>query len=240
MRKIMMLGTLVLTLGGCAAVQTAVSHRNLDVQSRMSATIFLDPIPASERKVLVQVRNTSDKPDLDLTGPITQAIAAKGYAVVDDPSLTHYVLQVNVLQCGEMSPSAAEQAFRNGYGSTLGGALGGAAVGGLASGTKGAVVGAVVGGVGSAITDAAVKNVTYTVITDVQISEISAKAMTERTNQKLTQGTAGTRDVSGEEISNWKRYQTRVLSTANQVNLDFADAVPQLQSGIARSIVGTF
>lgn len=241
MRKLFVVGMVALALGGCAAVQTAVSHRNLDVQSKMSATIFLDPISNGDRKILVQVRNTSDKPELDLRGPITQAIAAKGYTIVDDPSQTHSVLQVNVLQCGEMSPSAAEQAFHNGYGAGLAGAVAGGVAGGFATGSgKGAVAGAIVGGLGEAIADAAVKNVTFTVITDVQISEISAKAMMERTNQRLVQGTSGTREVTGEELSNWKRYQTRVLSTANQANLEFADALPELQNGIARSIAGIF
>ena len=221
MQRIFVVGALALALGGCAAAQTAISHRNLDVQSKMSATIFLDPIPPTEKRVFVQVRNTSDKPDLDLTLPITHAVAARGYTLVQDPSQTHYLLQVNVLQCGAISPSAAEQAFRGGYGSTYGGTLAGGAVGALASGSgTGTVVGAVVGGVGSAVADAAVKNVTYTVITDVQVSEITAR--------------------STSDTSTWKRYQTRVMSTANQVNLDFADALPELKVGISHSIAGIF
>ena len=40
-------------LSGCAATQVAISKRNLDVQTKMSATIFLDPVKESRRTVFV-------------------------------------------------------------------------------------------------------------------------------------------------------------------------------------------
>jgi len=36
------------------------------------------------------------------------------------------------------------------------------------------------------------------------------------------------------------RYRTRVLSTANKVNLDFAEAQPVLEEEISRAISGIF
>ncbi|WP_184226154.1 complement resistance protein TraT [Paraburkholderia youngii] len=35
-------------------------------------------------------------------------------------------------------------------------------------------------------------------------------------------------------------YQTRILSVANKVNLDFAEAAPPLRSGLVRVIAGPF
>ena len=55
-----------LALSGCAATSTAVAKRNLDVQTKMSDTIFLDPVTPDERTVYVDVRNTSDQPGLDI------------------------------------------------------------------------------------------------------------------------------------------------------------------------------
>lgn len=226
---------------GCAAVQTAISKSDLDVQNKMTDTIFLDPVSQSQKTVYVQVKNSSDKSDLDLSAPITSDIEANGFTVVTDLAQAHYILQVNVLQVGKMDPSAAEQAYLGGYGSALGTTAAGATVGALASSSwMGAGIGGLVGGAVATVADAAVKDVTYTIITDVQVSERSAVAVRERTNQHLQQGRSGTRDITTDETSDWKRYQTRVMSTANQVNLSLEEALPQLKAGTARSIAGIF
>ena len=57
-------------LSGCAAVQTAISKSDLDVQNKMTDTIFLDPVSQSKKTVYVQVKNSSDKPDIDLNHPL--------------------------------------------------------------------------------------------------------------------------------------------------------------------------
>ena len=48
-----------LALSGCGAMSTAVKKRNLDVKTQMSETIWLEP--SSEKTVYLQIRNTSDK-----------------------------------------------------------------------------------------------------------------------------------------------------------------------------------
>lgn len=232
---------LPIAVQGCAAVQTAVSHADLDVQTRMSATIFLDPAGPGKRVAFVDVRNTSEYPAFDLATPIKQAIAAKGYSIVDDPEQAHYVLQANVLLVGKVDPSAAEQAFAGGYGSIGGASLFGTGAGALATQSPGgALAGGLIGAAIATVADAAVKNVTYSIITDLQVSERSKVAVKEVTSQNLVQGTAGKRLVTAEETTEWKRYQTRIMSTANQVNLDLEDALPPLQSGMIRSIAGIF
>ena len=40
--------------------------------------------------------------------------------------------------------------------------------------------------------------------------------------------------------SEWKTYQTRIISTANQVNLEFEEAREALSQGLANSIGGLF
>jgi Enterobacterial TraT complement resistance protein len=84
--------------------------------------------------------------------------------------------------------------------------------------------------------------VTYSIITDVQVSErAGAEVMvTERMSQDLAQGSGGRRILSTSEVHDWKRYQTRVMSSANQVNLDFEDAAPELVAGLTRAIAGIF
>lgn len=77
----------------------------------MSSTIFLNPVTLGKKVILIQAKNTSDQLDFDLEPSLKQAIAAKGYQVVDDPNKAYYILQANVLQVAEADPSAAEQAL---------------------------------------------------------------------------------------------------------------------------------
>lgn len=231
----------LLGLASCAATNTAISKRNLDVQTRMSATIFLDPVSPDKRVVLVQVRNTSDKPDFDFESIIKNVVASKGYRLTENPDDANYILQANILQVGKADPSAADKAIASGYGGTADGFVAGAlaanALGGgnntnLGVGLLGALIGSVA--------NAAVKDVTYTIITDIQISERarSGVEVNEANSAQLVQGTSGSRIVTSNETTDWKRYQTRIISSANKVNLKFDEASPKLVEGLARSISG--
>lgn len=226
-------------LSGCAATSVAISKRNLDVQTKMSNSIFLDPVAKSKRTVFVQVRNTTDKPGLSIENDLRSAIAAKGYAIQDDPDRAYYVLQVNLLQAGKADPAAAQQALANGFGGAVTGVLIAASAGGD---SRGGALGAVVGGIVETVSGALVKDVTYSVITDIQLSErrFGAGKATVMTNNTLQQGIGGTTTVSHSRTSDKARYQTRVLSMANKVNLEFEEAQPSLISGLATSISGIF
>jgi hypothetical protein len=76
----------------------------------------------------------------------------------------------------------------------------------------------------------------------VQISERAGEGVmvTERMTQDLTQGRSGRRILSSTEMHDWKRYQTRVMSSANRVNLNFEEAAPELEAGLTRAIAGIF
>ena len=121
----LILAAFVVALTGCAAVHTSIAKRNLDVQTRMSDAVFLDPVSPDKRTVFVQVRNTSDKPNFDLEGPIRSAISAKGYQVIDDPDAAHFKLQAQILSVSKASVTAAEAALNGGYGAPLAGMVAG-------------------------------------------------------------------------------------------------------------------
>jgi hypothetical protein len=233
----------LLALAGCAATTTAIGKRTLDVQTKTTSTIFLEPVAAPARTVLVEVRNSSDRPQLDITPAVRAALAERGYRLVDDPQDAHFLLQANVLQVGRTSAAAAEGAFAKGFGSALVGGAAGAGIGRVASDqTEAMIAGAVAGAAASAVADSFVQDVTYSIITDVQVSERAGEGVmvTERMTQDLAQGSGGRRILSTTEVHDWKRYQTRVMSSANQVNLDFEDAAPELVAGLTRAIAGIF
>jgi hypothetical protein len=234
---------------GCAATHTTVAKRNLDVQTKMSDTIFLDPVTEDERTVYVEMRNTSDKPDFDIAPQIKTALAARGYRVVSDPRRARFILQGNVLQAGRSSESAAEQAYNGGFGSSLfGGAAGGAVGYGLGRAGIGVndalaiVGGALIGSAISSVADAYVQDTTYTIVTDLQVSEKAPNGVVVSQSEQanLAQGSSGTMSQSSSTTTDMKRHRTRIVSTAEKVNLDWPQAAPDLVAGMSRSIAGIF
>ena len=202
-------------LGGCAATQVAISKRKLDVQTKMSRSIFLDPVSPANQTIYLQVRNTTDKSDFNIRPQLAERLRAKGYRIVRNLKNAHYMLQVEVLRVSQVAPSAAEKALNGGYGSMIGAAgfgVGAAALAG--AGGRGLLGAGLLGAAVSTVADAAVKDVMYTGITDVRVS-VRAK-------------------------HKWVRHTTRIMSTAEKVNLKFALAKPYLEAGLAKSISGIF
>jgi hypothetical protein len=83
-----------------------------------------------------------------------------------------------------------------------------------------------------------VKDVTHSIITDIRVPERTDVPVTQMPESKLPQGTGSEIAQSGESAINGKKYQTRVVSTANRVNLKFEQALPALEQQLARSIAG--
>ncbi|MGL4511251.1 complement resistance protein TraT, partial [Cetobacterium sp.] len=48
-------------LTGCSSVNTIVKKRNLEVQTQMSETIWLNPEYVGDKTIFVQVKNTTPK-----------------------------------------------------------------------------------------------------------------------------------------------------------------------------------
>lgn len=227
-------------ISGCAATSVSLAKKDLDVQTKMSDTIFLDPVSPDKKTIYIQVRNTSDKQNFDIETSIKSAIEAKGYKVIQDPDAAHFHLLANVLSVAKASPTAAESALNNGYGGEV---VAGAVAGGLATESyKGAAVGGILAAGVSVVANSLVKDVTFMAVTDIQLAE-KAKAgviVRQDNRQDIKQGIGGgSRQVSS-EVSDRKKFRTRIVSTANKVNLEYAEAAPQLTAGLTRSITGLF
>ncbi|WP_371188003.1 complement resistance protein TraT [Thalassotalea maritima] len=227
--------TVVLLLSGCAALHTSIDKNELDVQTHMSASIMLTPVSSEQRTVFLQLKNTSDK-QFDYYGPVRDAIIKKGYRVVDDPELAHYWLQANILQVNRQDLRELEGHVNHAYNA----AIEGAEFGSLFGDGDGETAAMIVGGLLGVVIDALVSDVVYVMITDLQVSEkVSSDVTIEESNQtQIQQGTSGDVEQSSVEISERRKYQTRVTSTANQVNLTFEEAQQQLLQGLVRSVSG--
>jgi hypothetical protein len=230
---------------GCAAVHTSIAKKDLDVQTKMSDTVFLDPVGPDKKTIFVQIRNTSDR-SFDIEGAIVSALVARGYRVTQDPDTAHFRLLGNVLSVAKASPTAAEAALASGYGGVFAGSATGAAVGSVTHGWTGAAVGGAVGGILGGLTEtvanAAVKDVTYMIVTDIEITEKARPGVIVRqdSQQDASQGVGGRRTQTSSEVMDVKKYRTRIVSTANKANLDYEEAGPQLTQGLIRSVSGLF
>jgi hypothetical protein len=235
------LSTLAAVLCSCAATQTALEHGSLQVSTKQSETIFLDPVSNAQKTVYVSVKNTSDE-EIDIAPQLKTALSSHGYKVINNPNSAHYLLQANVLKVGKMSVAASQSALGGGYGSAIAGAVAGTAAGSLTASSTGMIAGGLAGGVIGMAADSLVKDVNYTMITDVQISERVGKGIkvNEQFQSHLKNGSATVTSQTSSRDSQYQRYRTRVVSNADKVNLKFSDARVSLEQGLVKVISGIF
>lgn len=239
--RLIMITAIASLIISCAATRVALEHKNLEAQTKMSNTIFLDPVPLSQKSIYVSVRNTTDKA-LIITPQLKKTLLKRGYHIERNPRRAHYLLQANILKVGKMSQSAAFSTLGNGYGSTIAGVATGAATGALMGSGETALAGGIVGGLVSMAADSLIKDVNFVIITDIQISERakSSVKIKQTSNSQVTNGSNVVVTQSSSGRSPYHRYRTRVLSTADKVNLHFAEARPALERGLVRVIAGIF
>ena len=226
-----------LYMSGCGAASTAIEKRNLEVQTKMSDSVFLEPVSPDKQIVYVRVRNTTDK-DIEVEQQIKDAFTARGFKVVNNPDEAYFMIQANVLQIGKIDGTDKDSALKSGFGGGLLGAGASMATGGSGNNIGiGAAIGAVVG----LVADTMVKDIYYSMVTDVEIRQ--RPALDERISQNeqnySEQGTTSSisQNVNTSNVQ-WKIYRTRVMSTANQINLEFPEAQAELTRGLTKSLSG--
>jgi len=86
----------LLPLSGCMALHTSVAKGKLDVQTRMSETVYLDPVEPEFRTIFIDIRQTATEYKLPLADDVRALLLSRGYQLVDSPQQAQYWLQVNV------------------------------------------------------------------------------------------------------------------------------------------------
>ena len=237
MKKIILLAltTLVLAFSGCAAVDTAVKKRNLETQTKMSETIWLNPQFVGDRSIYVQVKNTSTS-NIALEQDIKNVLIGKGYKIVNTPNNANYWLQVNLLNVSKMDLKESEAALNG-----LTGAGIGATIGAYNTGSANTAIGwGIAGGIAGIVADAMVSDNFYTMVTDILVSERTPYKVAHEAVNATTQGTRGVNMTQSANTTNMNKYQTGVVSTANQVNLKLQEAEPQLKAELLKVISNIF
>jgi hypothetical protein len=209
-----------------------------------SNTFFLPP--SAEKSIFVQARNSSDNQGMSLTD-LASRLTAKGYVIVQDPDVAHYVVLANIVYCNITKPEMPVEAMvASGYGSGLGSSV----MGGLSSltsvasmaGPQGAVVGAAasmglsaIQGIGSAVGSlfsgpskpTMPDDVNYACVADLQVSEQGAIPSVQPADNL---GLATQPGI----------FQMRLGADVHQKKLDEAEATPLLQQKLSAAVAGNF
>lgn len=220
---------------GCSSLDTVIRKRNLSTQTKLSETIWLNPETSNEKTIFVQIKNTSTN-NIQIEDQIKATLINKGYKITNNPKLANYWLQGNILNLEKMNKNQTDAAFN-----ALAGAGIGATLGAYNTGSLNSAIGlGVVGGVTSVVANALIEDTYYTMITDILISEKSSTKVKISSINALTQGTRGVNAVTKNSVTNMNKYQTRVISAANKVNLHFQEAEPQLKNELVKVISNIF
>ncbi|QHJ12349.1 Lipoprotein YlpA [Paraglaciecola mesophila] len=240
--KIAFVGFAILALSSCAAVHTSIAKKDLDVQTKLSTSIFVDAVPPEKRKVYLEVRSAVMEFDRNaFRQALNEQIAGSGngYSFVDSPDDAQYTMSVFVRNLEKASPSAAENYLSSGFQGVAAGSAIGYATGGS---YRGAAAAGLIGGLASTAANAFVKDVTYLLVADIQIRERAKKGVIVRrdskVNTKISDDGATTQTYS--EATNQKEYRTRVVTTANKANLELEEAQPLMFEKTAYAMASFF
>ncbi|PJD93804.1 MAG: conjugal transfer protein TraT [Legionella sp.] len=237
--KASLLSASITLITACAATQTIIEHRSLETETNFKP-IFLAPVSAKEKSIYISIENTTDQ-DIDINQKLKSAFREKGYVVYKNPVNAHYLLDAKVMKLGKISKSEETTAL-GGFGSALGGGVAGVAIGSLTKNSTAMIAGGLTGGLAGMAADALIKDVKYTMVTEIQISEHVGKGITvsEEHRASLIQGTNSRLKQVSSRQGQYERYQTRIISKAEKVNLSFKDAKPVLEAGLVKALVGFF
>jgi len=243
-----MLTTLFL-LGGCAATTVALSKKDLDVQANTSTAIFVDPVAKNDRTVYLDVRSGVSEFDRRAFSQfVKQQFAANdsGYRIVDDPDQARFQMLAYVLNLEKASPSAAQAALQQGYygaGERMAGVGVGAVIGANSGHTwQGGVLGGVAASGATVVANALVKDVTYMLVCDISIREKAGAGVLVRKDTQIDMRVSdtGSSQQRVSQVSDKKEYRTRIVTTANKVNLKLEEAQTPMFDKTAYAMAGFF
>ncbi|MCT4552582.1 MAG: complement resistance protein TraT [Alphaproteobacteria bacterium] len=211
-KRYAVLGIAVLGLASCSAIGAGVSSNELETSTKVSRTIWLDPIADADKVIYVNVRNTSDNADFnDLERFVRANLMSKGFLLTNDPKAATYVFQVNVRQ--------AVLRDNKGRDSLSESAIQGAAIGGLTSSATGGsnsnsamATGILAGAALGLLADSSYEDSTYYVNADFRIVE-------NKVNRSHT---------------------SSMSMSAHKINISLPEAVMTIKQKFAQSLSGMF
>ncbi len=233
----MVFGFLVASLSSCSTVATGIEHAHLEVQAKMSNTIFLNPVRPDQKTIFVEFRNTSQVPMPDLKQMIIARLKQKGYKVIEDPYKAEFWLQGNVLYMGKESKHMTLAGMlAGGYGGALTGLAIGSGYGKVGAVGAGSLIGSAVG----ALAGAAIHVDTYIGVVDIQIKQRINGTIQKQVNSNMQNGIGTKVKTNYKTTTQYQAFRTRIGVEATQTNMNLKKAVPIIEDKLAREISGLF
>ncbi|MEO1783475.1 complement resistance protein TraT [Thermodesulfobium sp. 4217-1] len=226
---------LLLTAFGFAGIANAdssgLTSGKIALSTKMSSSIFLQPVSPDKKIVYVSARNTSSATGLDFRKELVTELTNEGYQITDNPDDANFMLMSNVLYIGkETKDYTATGALAGGFGGALIGS---------AFNSGGSYTGTIAGGIIGALAGAAIANANnsdkYMMVVDIQLEQRQPGTQTE-SSTNVTQGTSTTETSSNASVKDWAIYRDRVVSEASGTNLKFDDVEPVLRQQLAHAI----
>lgn len=238
-----------LTIFGCSSLSTAIKKQDLVVESKLSYSVVLEPLSPSDRIVYARIRDVSgNNMRKVMQSKIESQLQAEGFVVTNDPKKANLMLNATILSAGKTTADEANKYLSSGYKGAAEGALLGIGAASMAGGSNSETLGAglVVGAAGF-LADSLVEDVYYTFVMDVELRErpldgdsienstnnMAAKGMVTKNNVNLNVSKSA---VKRGENYNWIVHNTRIVTTANKMNLKLEEAIPAVQGKTASSL----
>lgn len=224
----------VLAFSGCATTAgpttsaSGLSSGNVALSTKMSSSIFLQPVAPQNKIVYVSVRNTSTATGLNFRNELISALIGEGYRITNNPQEANFMLMSNVLYIGKESKNYT-------VAGALAGGFGGAFIGSRYNSGTSMVAGGALGALAGGIIGSMFQNKNYMMIVDIQLEQRQAGTYTTNSTA-ASQGTASTITTYNAGVKNWAIYRDRIVSQASAMNLEFASAEPLLKQQMAHSI----
>lgn len=183
-----------------AIMFTGCATTELQTQTKMTQTIFLDPVKKSDKTIYVSVKNTSGQNIGDFGQKLDNKLTSKGYKIVDDPDGAKYILMTNVLFANNLKEANAAKAGSSGAtAGALAGVFGSALAGGNAYNIGGAgLIGAAAGGLISAGIGKLTEDEIFRMVTDVNVREVKNQKVYTTNNVAQSQASISQNQRAGD------------------------------------------
>lgn len=224
----------IIAFSGCATTAgnttsaSGLSSGNVALSTKMSSSIFLQPVAPQKKIIYVSVRNTSTATGLNFKNELISALIAEGYRITNNPQKANFMVMSNVLYIGKESKN-------NTLAGALAGGFGGAFIGSRYNSGTSMVAGGALGALAGGIIGSMFNTTKYMMVVDIQLEQRQAGTYTT-SSTNASQGTASNVTTYNSGVKNWAIYRDRIVSQASATNLVFASAEPLLKQQMAHSI----
>lgn len=213
--KLILIALTLPAMAGCSAARLMIRYGDLDEQTAMSESVFLELRSDLPPTVFISEGSTAGR-EFTIRPTLDRNLKESGYTLVNSPDEATYIIQINHLRLveseltgGQTINDAIEAAWLAGAGAALAADVLGATdlVGEIGLGV----------GVLAFFVDAQTKHLVHTLTTDVLVTE----------------------SIPGRgEEEDLRYHKTQIVSAASKVNLKTSESIPAMINGLSRSLAG--